>query len=107
MISQPRGLSGTPCSGHCSVRREQRLLHRVLGRVEVPVAAHQRAEDLRRQLAQQVLGGVSRHGDAQIPSSSTESTIGRTSTYSPSASGLTSWAAISVARSKLAHSTIV
>ena len=38
--------------------REQRLLHRVLGGVEVPVAAHQRAEDLRRQLAQQVLDAV-------------------------------------------------
>ena len=35
---------------------EQRLLHGVLGRVEVAVAADERAEDLRRELAQQVLG---------------------------------------------------
>ncbi|RAO53578.1 hypothetical protein ONO86_01495 [Micromonospora noduli] len=40
---------------------DQRLLHRVLGRVEVPVATDQRAEDLRRQLAQQILGGSLRH----------------------------------------------
>ena len=35
--------------------REQRLLDGVLGGVEVAVPAHERAEDLRRQLAQQVL----------------------------------------------------
>jgi hypothetical protein len=34
---------------------EQRLLDRVLGRVEVAGSASERAEDLRRQLAQQVL----------------------------------------------------
>ena len=34
---------------------QQRLLHGVLAGVEVPVAAHERAEDLRRQPAQQVL----------------------------------------------------
>ena len=45
----------------CAVRRpvpggsDQRLLHRVLGRVEVAPAAGERAEDLRRQFAQQVL----------------------------------------------------
>ena len=41
---------------------EQRLLHRVLARVEAPVAADEHAEDLRRQLAQQVL-------DARVRSS--------------------------------------
>src|SRR4029450_5777146 len=35
--------------------REQRLLDGVLGQVEVAVPAHERAEDLRRQLAQHVL----------------------------------------------------
>src|SRR4029453_9403908 len=35
--------------------REQRLLDGVLGQVEVAVPAHECAEDLRRQLAQQVL----------------------------------------------------
>ena len=54
--SQAAGLSGRPCAGHCTRRRDERLLHRVLGGVEVPVPAHQRAEDLRRELAQQVLG---------------------------------------------------
>jgi len=46
-------------------RGEERLLHRVLGRVELPVPAHQRAENLRRELAQQVLdAGIldRRHG---------------------------------------------
>ena len=44
---------------------EERLLHGVFGRVELPVPAHQCAEDLRRELAQQVLdtGSVDRrHG---------------------------------------------
>jgi hypothetical protein len=36
-------------------RREERLLDRVLGGVEVAGSARERAEDLRRQLAQQVL----------------------------------------------------
>src|SRR5439155_26884529 len=36
-------------------RREQRLLNGVLGGGEVAVPANERAEDLRRQLAQQVL----------------------------------------------------
>jgi hypothetical protein len=42
---------GRPLRG----RREQRLLHRVLAGVELPVPAHQRAEDLRREVTQQVL----------------------------------------------------
>ena len=36
-------------------RGEQRLLHGILARVELPVPPHERAEDLRRELAQQVL----------------------------------------------------
>jgi len=35
-------------------RGEQRLLHRVLANVELPVPSYQRAENLRRQFAQQV-----------------------------------------------------
>ena len=55
-ISQARGLSGTPSRGHCAARRDQRFLHGVLGGGEVTKAADHRAEHLRRQLAQQVLG---------------------------------------------------
>ena len=54
-MSQPRGLSGTPSLGPLARRRDERLLHRVLGGLEVVVAAHERAEDLRRELAQQAL----------------------------------------------------
>jgi hypothetical protein len=44
-------------------RREQRLLYGVLGRVETAVPPHQRAQDLRRVPAQQVLGvGGGVHG---------------------------------------------
>ena len=91
VISQPRGLSGTPVGRPLRRGGQQRLLHRVLGGVEVPVPADQRAEDLRRQLAQQVLdvGGRSRRRGRQPSRSSTPSRTGRTSTYSPSASGLT------------------
>jgi hypothetical protein len=34
---------------------QQRLLHGVLGKVEVPVAPHEPAEDLRRQPTQEIL----------------------------------------------------
>ena len=62
-ISQPRGLSGTPSSRPLQRRREQRLLHRVLGGGEVAEAPDHRAENLRRELAQQVLaGGVQGRG---------------------------------------------
>ncbi len=36
-ISQPRGLSGTPSVGHCWAAASKRLLHSLLGQVEVPV----------------------------------------------------------------------
>ena len=78
VISQPRGLPGMPSAGHCGGGRQQRLLHRVLGGVEMPVAAHQRAEDLRRQLAEQVLGFAVAHG--QGSRSAWDSATGRTST---------------------------
>src|SRR2546430_5106551 len=94
--------------------REERLLRRVLGGGEVPVAAYHRAENPRRQLAQQALDIGTGHGGGYASSSSKPSTIGRTSTYqswlSVASAGCgvsASRAAISVARSKLSHSTIV
>ena len=54
VTSHASGLSGTPSRGHCR-GGEQRLLHGVLARVELPVPPDERAEDLRRKLAQQVL----------------------------------------------------
>jgi len=90
--------------------RQQRLLHGVLGGVEVAVPAHDRTEDLRREPAQQVLDGLIRHR-GQTSSSALDSAIGRTSanarsrTHSGPGQSF-SRAAISVARSKLSQSTI-
>ena len=110
MISQPRGLSGTPSAGHWRGGRQQRLLDRVLGGVEVPVPPHQRAEDLRRQLAEQVLGLGLGTAHGQGSRSARDSATGRTSTKARSRmwSGpghFDNRAAISVARSKLSQST--
>src|SRR5262245_26571014 len=64
LVDQPPGrrlhepaarLHGHAVQGPARRRGEQRLLDGVLGRVEVAVPAHEDAEDLRRQLAQQVL----------------------------------------------------
>ena len=55
MINQRARVLGDSLLGPLERRREQRLLHGVLGQVEVAVAANERAEDLRRELAQQVL----------------------------------------------------
>ena len=46
--------------------RDQRLLDRVLGRVEVTRAARERAKDLRRQRAQQVLD-IERNAQRAVP----------------------------------------
>ena len=79
---------------------QQRLLHRVLAGVEVPVPAHERAEDLRRQLAQQALDAhVVDH--ISIPAGSM---TGRTSIGANLALGHA--AAISTARSIVSHSTM-
>ena len=78
---------------------QQGLLDRVLARVEVAIAAHEHAEDLRREAAQQVLDA---HRGAHI-SIPTSSMIGRTSTAQNRAAG--SSAAISVARSMPSQST--
>ena len=56
VVSHAARVVGTTLLGPLHARREQRLLHRVLAGVEVAVATHERAEDLRRELAQQVLG---------------------------------------------------
>src|SRR5215475_12694183 len=82
-------------------RREERLLDSVLGKVEVAIAAHERAEDARRELTQQVLGGkggVRRHISA--PASSM---TGLTSTAQKRAAG--SWVTISAARSMVSVSS--
>ena len=77
---------------HC--RRKQCLLDGVLALGELPVLAHQRAEDLRREFAQQVLDP-----GPGVHSSGASSMIRRTSIgYSMNA---TTWDAISTARSSL------
>ena len=95
-----------PLVGGC----DERLLHRILGRGEVPVTAHNRAKNLRRQMAQQVLDArTGRRSDQNSMPSGVS--IGRTSTtllakMSPGLGQFASLAVISVARSKLSHSTI-
>ena len=100
MISHARGLSGTPSLRPLHRGRQQRLLHGVLARVELAVAADQHAEDLRRQAAQQVhVGGVGAHISAPLVSMS-----GRTSSGVKRALGQRR--AISAARSTLSQSTM-
>ena len=114
-----RGAVGRPLSG-CG---EQSLLDRVLGQVEMPVAAHQCPKHLWRTVAQQVLDGgrggrVAPSGPVRAQawesnstaSSACDSAIGRTSAYAraatPAGAGAsTSRAAIATARSRLSHST--
>jgi hypothetical protein len=85
-VGQPAGgdrdqpaarVAGETFGGPLGGGRQQRLLHRVLGGVEVPVPPNQRAEDLRRQLAEQVLGLAVAHG--QGSRSARDSATGRTS----------------------------
>jgi len=102
-----RDAAGGPLHG----RRQERLLGGVLGGVEVPVAPDHRAEDLRRQPPQQVLGLGVGHGTGQSSRSVLESASGRTSATAVAATSggagqLARRPAISVARSKLSHSTI-
>ena len=55
-VDQPAdGVFRPALRGHCVGRREHRLLHRVLGSAEVAEPPHDRGEDLRRGVAQQVL----------------------------------------------------
>ena len=78
---------------------EQRLVNGVLTGVEPAVPAHQRAEDLRRRLPQQILEAAHPTQYSQPLMSST----GRTSTPPYLASG--TFAAHSTARSTPSHST--
>ncbi len=113
VINQFFGWSGRPSVGHWVAAASKSLLHRVLRQVEVTVAPDNRTEGLRRQLAQQVLGGGRRHRTilTQRLISSWDSMIGRTSAtaVAATASGAGHWpsrTAIAVARSKLSQSTI-
>ncbi len=100
VINQPRGLSGTPLDRPLDRGGEQCLLDGVLARAEVAVTAHERAEGLRRQLAQQALdAGAGSH--ISVPD---VSIIGRTSIAPKRELGQRT--AISVARSGLSTSTI-
>ena len=102
--------------------REQRLLDGVLGGVEVAVPAHERAEDLRRQLAQQVLDArrhVQRSPPAVLagtPPSRRRRTARRPSPAAPGSAAAVAtpsgpgtaeiFAAISIARASDSTSTI-
>src|SRR5258707_12406178 len=110
LVDQPQGGSGDqPAAGvarHAlgrpsGGRGEARLLHGVLALLELTVAADQHAEDLRRELAQQVLGRVAGPHASSVPS---ENMTGRTSMARPPilASGMC--AASSSARSLLSQS---
>ena len=86
---------GRPLHG----RREQRLLAGVLTQVELPVPAHEHAEDLRCEFPQQVLDGPVAGHRSGLASCST----GQNSTGSTSAHGMS--AAICSARSSLSQSS--
>ncbi len=110
VMSHARGLSGTPSRGHCVAAARNASWAASSARIEMPVTPDDRAENLRRKFAQQVLD--IRHRGRHTSRYSRPSMMGRTSAYRPSApSGPGGhWdmrAASSVARSKLGHSTIV
>ncbi len=67
-ISQARGSSGTPSRGHCAAAAISASWTASSAAREVAEAPHDRAEHLRRELAQQVLGAGS--GDGERHSSS-------------------------------------
>ena len=89
---------------------DERFLRCILGGLEMAITTHQRAEDPRRQLAQQVLEFVVGRRQAQMSSSLRDSAIGRTSMTDALAYAgpghFESSAAISLDRSKLSHSMI-
>ena len=110
-ISQPRGLSGTPSRGHCRGRGDQRLLHRILRGGEVAEAPHHRAEHLRRELAQQVLGRrIQRTRWSQLSTGgaliTSRTSIGMFSGAPPGPGAAEARAAIAYACSGLSTSTI-
>ena len=108
--ARPRGLSGQALARPLQRRRQQRLLDRVLGGGEVPEPAHERAQDLRRQLAQQVLDPRGRRPrPSRVRSTTAGATpTGRTSTgmfsgTPPRPGAAEMQAAISMTRSGLLH----
>ena len=93
MISQAAGSSGRPSRGHCCAAASSASWTASSHGVEVAVAPDERAEDLRHQRAQQVLGGRT----AGHRSEAASCMIGFTSTRPNRAKG--TLAAISRARS--------
>ena len=110
-VDQPAArVVGHALLGPLQGRREERFLHRVLGGGKVAEAPDHRAENLRRELAQQVLAGrvqrLERHmstGGALITS---RTSIGMFSGTPPLPGAADARAAISYARSLLSQSTI-
>ena len=98
----PRVLRGS-AAGPLRGGDQQRLLDGVLGDVEMSVAAHERAENLRREIAQQVLDRAC-VGHADDTSDGGSPGIGRTSIASPVVCATRP--AISIARSWFATSTM-
>ena len=101
-----RGRRGKPVARPLHRGREQRLLHGLLALVErhPPVAPHERGEDPRRGVAQRRLDRARRGGRAAHRPSSADPITARTSIAPRSMPGQA--AAISIARSSLATSTL-
>ena len=94
---------GRPVPG----RREQRLLHGVLGGVEVAEAADEHAEDLRRQFAQQVLdAGPRAHSPLAGAPITCRTSIGCWIGTPPGPGAADAFAAISMARASDSTSII-
>ena len=110
-ISQARGLSGTPSLRPLNGGRHQCLLNRVLSGGEVAETADDRAENLRRQLAQQMLSvGVQRRrghsSSSGGPLITCRTSIGMFIGVPPGPGAADALAAIAYARSGLSTSTI-
>src|SRR5207237_454045 len=112
VTSHERGLAGMPSTGHCIAAARKRLLDGVLGSVELAVAADERAEDLRRKRGQHRPRSVVPSCDASgfdefVARLDDRPDVGVRSCRTLAGPGMVeSLVAISVARSKLAQSTI-
>src|SRR5215813_11975878 len=107
-LDQPAArVGGHPLGRPVPGRRDQRLLHGVLRGVEVPEAADEHAEDLRRLFAQQVLqarpGAHSPLADAPI---TCRTSIGCWIGTPPGPGAADAFAAISIARASESTSII-
>ena len=100
VTSQPRGIVGHSRVGPLHGGGQHGLLDRVLAPLELPVPAHQRPEDLRRQLPQQVLG----YGRGHASNGPAANITCRTSTPSPGIAASGICAASSIARSLFSQS---